>query len=136
VSVETIPATDFVVERGDSLTIRLGPVTTENEAGVKVAEDLTLGGTKIWLTVKNSWDDTDATAVVQLTEASGITINSPATAAKNYATAAIGDDKFADVTTYAERKVLVWDAVFERGARHERIARGKITVVPSVTRAT
>ena len=133
-SVETLPTFDLVVERGDSCTIELGPITTRQYDGTKAAEDLTIGGTKMWLTVKNSPDDADAAAVVQLTELAGITLNSPVTAAKNLATAFIPKTTFADPATYAERKVLYWDAVFERGARRERIARGKITIVPSQTR--
>jgi hypothetical protein len=134
VTVETLPVFDFVVERGDSLTIELGPITTRDYAGVSQAEDLTLGGTKMWVTIKNSVDDADP-GLAQATELAGITLNSPAVAAKNFATAFFAKGTFASVTTYEERKRLVWDAVFERGTRHERIARGTITVVPSVTRA-
>lgn len=133
-SAETLPSTDFVVERGDSLTIELGPITTRNYAGVAQAEDLTLGGTKMWVTIKASVADPDP-GIAQVTEGAGVTLNSPVTAAKNLATAFFPKATFANVATYEERKVLYWDAVFERGTRHERIARGKITVVPSVTRA-
>ncbi len=133
-STETIPVRDFVVERGDSLTIELGPITTRDYVGVSQPEDLTLGGTKMWVTIKASVDDVDP-GIAQATETAGITLNSPVTVSKNLATAFFAKGTFASVATYEERKVLIWDAVLERGTRHERIARGKITVVPSVTRA-
>lgn len=129
--VDTVKTTDFVVDRGDSLTIQLGPVKIGG-----VATDLTVGGTKMWLTVKKSRDDADNIAEAQLTEAAGIALNSPVTADKNLATAVIGEATFADPTEYAKRTTLYWDAVYELGTRHERIARGRIIVVPSVTRAT
>jgi len=135
VTLDTLPSFDFAVERGDSVTIELGPVATRDRDGVEQPVDLTLAGTKMWLTVKASHDDPDP-GLVQLTEASGITLNSPATAAKNYATAFIGEDVFDDPAAYAKRTILVWDAVLEQGTRHERIARGKLIVVPSATRAT
>lgn len=133
-SEDRIPTRDFVVERGDSLTIELGPVTTRQYDGTEQAEDLTLGSTKMWVTIKTSVDDVDP-GLAQATELAGITLNSPVTVAKNMATAFFSKATFANVGTYEERKVLVWDAVFERGTRHERIARGRVTIVPSVTRA-
>jgi len=136
VTIETLPTFDLVVERARTVTLELGPLTTENYLGVKVPIDLTAVGTKMWLTVKHSVDDADP-GEVQLTEASGITLNSPATADKNFATALIPEATFADAAAeYKDRTILVWDAVWELGSRHETVARGKLIVVPSVTRAT
>jgi hypothetical protein len=135
VSVETIPSTDLVVERGRSISLELGPLTTENYLGVKVPIDLTAGGTKMWLTVKVSADDVDP-GLVQLTHLAGISLNNPVTPDKNFATALLPASTFADPTVYLDRKILVWDAVWEAGSRHETVARGKLTIVPSVTRAT
>lgn len=135
-TVDTLPVSDLVVERGDSLTIRIGPITTRDENGIDQPVDLTVAGTKMWVTVKKAYTDTDATAEAQLTQGAGIALNDPVTVAKNYATARIPEATFADPVEYAERTKLVWDAVWELGVRHERIARGTITVVPSVTRAT
>jgi hypothetical protein len=134
VSTEAVQRTDLVVERGASLTIELGPITTEQYDGTRTPEDLTAGGTKMWLTVKFDVDDVDGSAVIQLTELAGIALNSPVTTAKNMATATIPKTTFV-AAGFDVRKVLHWDAWFERGARHEQIARGKLTVVPAVTRA-
>ena len=88
----------------------------------------------MWVTIKTSVDDADP-GIAQVTELAGITLNSPVTAAKNLATAFFPKTTFQSVVTFPERTVLNWDAWFERGTRHEQIARGKLTVVPAVTRA-
>lgn len=129
-TLDTLPTFDFVVERGNSVTIELGPITVNG-----VAVDLTQAGTKMWLTVKRSYDDADP-GEVQLIQGTGITLNDPVTADKNMATARIVETEFADPAAFPDRTKLVWDAVWELGARHETIARGQLIVVPSVTRAT
>lgn len=134
-SAETLPTTDLVVERGDSLTIELGPVIVTDYLGVSQPIDLTAPGTRLWVTIKESVDDIDP-GIAQVSQAGGVTLDFPATTGKNFATAFFDDGTFDDLIVFAQRKVLVWDAVWELGTRHERIARGKVTVVPSVTRAT
>lgn len=75
--------------RGDSIRLEIGPVVIRRADGTKTPIDLTVGGTKMWLTVKQTLDDADVAAEVQLTEGAGITLNSPVTVDKNMATARI-----------------------------------------------
>jgi len=125
---------DQIVKRGDSITLELGPVTTLDVNGVRQPFDLTMAGVKLWLTVKRDLDDADP-GLVQLTETAGITVNTPATTAKNYATAVIPKTTFADPTLYAQSTELLWDAQVESGTRRETFAWGKLIIVPDVTRA-
>lgn len=135
-TTDRLLTTDYLVTRGDSLTIELGPFELEENDGAgnitTVPVDLLVGGTKLWLTVKRSHDDADADAVLQLTETAGITRNEPAGADHNYALARIAEGAL----DFPRRTALVWDLQYQLGDRTETLLRGTITVVPDVTRAS
>lgn len=122
--------TDFVVDRGDSLTIELGPITVTDKDGVRQPVDTTTVD-ELLLTIKSSVSDADP-GLYQATIGSGVDVNTPSTSVKNYATAFVPSTV---LDTFATRVELVWDAEIKVDARRETIARGRITVVPDVTRA-
>lgn len=123
---------DLTCVRGDSVTIEIGPVTLEDQTGAMTAVDLTTLGAA-YLTVKVNADDDDP-GLWQGSIGSGITVNDPATTAKNYMTARIPAGTFAsdDPEFAADRVTLVWDCEIETGSRHETIARGTLAVIADV----
>lgn len=131
------PTTNIDADRGDDIEVVIGPVELEDPATHAVGPvDLTTA-IQLRLTVKDKLSDTDVNARAQLGNAAtgltGITVNDPATANKNYATARIPG---AATENLPDRAIdLHYDVQLrEAGGRKTTLQRGLIRFGPDVTR--
>ncbi len=100
--------------------------------------DLSLANVKMWLTAKRSLADTDAAAVIAKTAGvgggpGGITLNSPASTGKSFATVVVNP---ADTAALTETSRLECDVQLEEpDGTKTTVGRGRISVLADVTLA-
>jgi hypothetical protein len=130
--------TDLAATAGETLLLDLGPLTRVNDAGATVPVDLTLAGTKLWLTAKRSKTDADAAAVIAKTVGvaggpGGIAVDTPATTAKNMARATV---PAAETAALLETTHLAFEWQLEEpGGRVSSPDRGTLSLLGAVVRA-
>lgn len=77
---------DISLPFGEDRNFFAGPFVQEDGFGVDQPVDLLQAGTKMWFTLKLALEDADVDAILQKTEADGITFDLPVTAENNLAT--------------------------------------------------
>lgn len=136
--------THFEIEQGDTLDLVVGPVVLPNlVTGGTSPIDLTAAGMKIRFTAKAVKGTADADAELRKTHGvvggpGGITVNSPASAEKNFATIrAEAAETDALAVPAAGRLRLFYDVQLEEpDGRVTTLKRGTIVVVPDITDGT
>jgi hypothetical protein len=119
------------VAAGETLVFDVGPIKRENDLGVMVPVDLTLGGTKAWMTAKRKLTDLDTAAEFQAKVGDGLVLDMPNTTDNNMLRVTITGDKTADIVTALALHYDVW--VEEPSARRTRVDSGFVNVMPAVT---
>jgi hypothetical protein len=124
------------VEQGDTPDLVLGPLQVRDPITNALSPiDLTQIGIHLWLTAKVAKSDADGAAVFQKVYVQGgggntISVNSPASAGKNYATARLAAVDTEDLAVPVD---LYADVVLqEPDGRVTTIARGTIAVLDRV----
>lgn len=137
--------THIKVEQGDTVDLVLGPVLLPDlVAGATTPIDLTTAGMMLRFTAKTAKADTDAAAKIRkrTTNAGGaageVTVDSPASAANNWATIRILPADTTALTVPATGRLsLFYDVQLEEpDGRVTTLARGKLEIVPDVTDGT
>lgn len=133
--------TNFEIVQGDDVDLVLGPVELPDLVAGGVAPiDLTIVAVEIRMTAKERYADADAAAAVEIgtpnTGLAGITVNTPATANKNYATARIPGTDTAALDVPATGLDLRYDVQLkEASGRKTTVQRGQLRVLPEATKS-
>lgn len=124
---------DIVLPHGEDRAFFAGPFVQEDAFGVDQPVDLTAAGTKMWFTVKQNLADADVDAILQKTEAAGITLDLPNTADNNWASIEVAA---ADWPVDHPGPILYYDIQLKHNGKITTPFRGLVRCPQGVTAAT